>query len=148
MMNPAVRPSAERPRSTVAAAVFRVLDPLPYGFFVAALIFDAIYADNGEILWTKAAAWLICFGLILAIIPRLINLVRVWVTGPRPRRFATTLAFWLNFLAIVAAIANALVHSRDAYASMPDGLWLSIVTVALLVIAHAALALHPSTAAE
>jgi uncharacterized membrane protein len=147
-MNPTVRPLVEKPRSTVAAVVFRVLDPLPYGLFVAALVFDAIYADNGEILWTKAAAWLICFGLILAIIPRLINLVRVWITGTRPRPFASTLAFWLNLLAIVAAFVNALVHSRDAYASMPDGLWLSILTVALLVIARAALALHPSTAAE
>jgi uncharacterized membrane protein len=119
-----------------------LLDPLPYGMFVAALVFDATYSRTAEILWVKGAAWLICMGLVVAIIPRLINLVHVWLTGPRPRPFAATLAFWLNALAIVAAIFNAFVHSRDAYGAMPDGLWLSIATVVLMVLAHAALALH------
>jgi uncharacterized membrane protein len=41
-------------------------------------------------------------------------------------------AFWLNLVAVVVAIVNAFVHSRDAYASMPDGLLLSVLTVLLL----------------
>lgn len=131
-----MKPVVEKHRSLTAAAIFGVLDPLPYGFFVAALIFDAIYSRSGEILWDKAAAWLITLGLLFAVVPRLINLVQVWVTGPRPRPFAVTLSFWLNVVAILAAIANAFVHSRDAYGSMPDGLWLSVLTVVLLVIAN------------
>jgi uncharacterized membrane protein len=131
-----MKPVVEKRRSLSAAAVFGLLDPLPYGFFVAALIFDAIYARSGEILWDKAAAWLITLGLLFAVVPRLINLVHVWVTGPRPRPFAVTLSFWLNVVAILAAIVNAFVHSRDAYGSMPDGLWLSALTVVLLVIAN------------
>jgi len=43
--------------------------------------------------------------------------------------------FWLNLLAIAAAIVNAFVHSRDAYGVMPEGLWLSCLTVVLLVLA-------------
>jgi len=93
-------------------------------------------------MWVKGAAWLITFGLLLAIIPRLINLVHVWVAGPRPRPFAATLSFWLNLLAILAAIINAFVHSRDAYGTMPDGLWLSIVTVVLLAVANLVVTTH------
>lgn len=143
-----MNPSVETPRSLAAAAVFDLLNPLPYGFFVAALIFDAIYADSGEILWDKAAAWLIAIGLLFAVVPRLINLVHVWVTGGRPRPPGAVASFWLNLLAIAAAIVNAFVHSRDAYGSMPDGLWLSIATVVLLAVAHLLRTVHLFTARE
>lgn len=143
-----MNPSVETPRSLAAAAVFDLLNPLPYGFFVAALIFDAIYADSGEILWDKAAAWLIAIGLLFAVVPRLINLVHVWVTGGRPRPAGAVASFWLNLLAIAAAIVNAFVHSRDAYGSMPDGLWLSIATVVLLAVAHLLRTVHLFTARE
>jgi uncharacterized membrane protein len=119
-----------------AFAVYGLLDPIPFGMFVAALIFDITYLRTGEVLWNKAAAWLIPLGLIIAIIPRLINLGIVWAG----RRAAVTrvdmLDFWLNLVAVVAAIFNAFVHSRDAYASMPTGVWLSAITVALLAIAR------------
>lgn len=138
----------EKRRSRTAHLVFGLLDPVPYSLFIAALIFDAVYSDTGEILWIKAASWLISIGLIFAIVPRLINLVQVWATGGRPRPFASTLSFWLNLFAIATATVNAFVHSRDAYASMPEGLWLSILTVALLVIANIAVTLHDSPAVE
>jgi len=115
-------------RSPVASAIFALLNPIPFGFFVAALIFDIIYARSGEILWVKAAAWLIPLGLIVAIVPRLINLVYIW----RPKNHASgieKLDFWLNLVGIAAAILNAFVHSRDAYAAMPDGVELSVVTI-------------------
>lgn len=115
----------------VASAVYALLNPVPYGFFVAALVFDATYARSGDVLWVKSAAWLITLGLLFAIVPRLINLFHVW----RPSNRSTFVAkadFWLNLVAILAAIANAFVHSRDAYGTMPEGLLLSILTVLLL----------------
>jgi len=133
---------AEGHRSRLATVVFALLDPLPFGFFVAAFIFDVLYMRTGGILWMKAAAWLIVFGLILAIIPRLINLVSVWFVRSRTTAGARKLHFWLNLLAIVAAIVNAFVHSRDAYAVIPQGVWLSAVTVLLLCVAHIVLSLH------
>jgi uncharacterized membrane protein len=142
MHSPILNAPADRHRSWIAAVVFDLLDPLPYALFIAALIFDLAYAKSAEILWVKAAAWLICIGLIAAVIPRLINLVQVWVGGQRPRPAAWTLAFWLNALAVVTALVNAFVHSRDAYATMPEGLWLSVVTVAFMVIANVSLTLH------
>ncbi len=141
-----MRQEFEKPRSKAAAIAFDLLDPIPYGFFVGALVFDAIYERSAEVLWFKAAAWLIAFGLLFAILPRLINLVRVWLPGDRRRASADMAPFWLNLSAIVAAILNAFVHSRDAYGVMPEGLWLSCLTVVLLVLAKVAPTLQQTTA--
>ena len=127
----------------VANAVYDVLNPIPYGCFVATLIFDILYASTAAILWVHAAAWLVTIGLLFAIIPRLVNLVQVWITGRRVAVRADKLDFWLNLVAIVLAIFNAFVHSRDAYAVVPANVWLSAFTVLLLVIAQVVMALAP-----
>jgi len=119
------------PRFRVAAAVFNLLDPIPFGFFVGVLIFDMIYANSADVLWIKSAAWLVSIGLVFAIIPRFINLCYVWF-GKNRAPLAVKVDFWLNVLAVVAALVNAFVHSRDAYAAMPDAIWLSLATVGLL----------------
>ena len=119
-------------RSVVASALYGLLDPIPFGCFVAALVFDILYVRTTVMLWDKAAAWLIVIGLLFAIIPRLVNLLEVWFI-PRPgSRRVDRLDFWLNLLAIAAAIFNAFVHSRDAYAVVPAGVWLSVCTVVLI----------------
>jgi uncharacterized membrane protein len=119
-------------RFSLASALFDLLDPIPFGLFVATLIFDVIYANTATVLWIKAASWLVSIGLLFAIIPQLINLYRVWFRKHRSRMRGDTANFWLNVVGIVAAIVNAFVHSRDAYAALPDALWLSIVTVVTL----------------
>jgi uncharacterized membrane protein len=135
-------------RSVLANAVYGLLNPLPFGFFVAALIFDIIYVRTAVVLWNKGAAWLIVFGLLLAIIPRLVNLAQVWITSRHIARRADKLDFWLNLFAIVAAIFNAFVHSRDAYGVVPTGVWLSLITVVLLAIGHLVIAVQDSTVWE
>lgn len=133
-------------RSIVAEGLYGLLNPIPFGFFVAALIFDVIYARSAVMLWDKAAAWLITFGLLFAIVPRLVNLVQVWITSRRVATRTDKLDFWLNLFAIVAAIVNAFVHSRDAYAVVPAGVWLSACTVALLAIGNIAVAAQRAAA--
>lgn len=135
-------------RSVLANAIFGLLNPLPFGFFAAALIFDILYARTAVVMWNKGAAWLIVFGLLLAVIPRFVNLAQVWITSRRLARPADRLDFWLNLLAIVAAIFNAFVHSRDAYAVVPTGVWLSVCTVILLSAGHVVMAMHHSAAGE
>ena len=54
----------------------------------------------------------------------------------------------LKFAGIVLAIFNAFVHSRDAYAVMPAGLWLSIATVLLLALGEALLAVSAEEVAH
>jgi uncharacterized membrane protein len=127
-------------RSIVAEAIYGLLNPIPFGFFVAGLVFDVVYARSANVMWAKGAAWLITLGLLFALIPRLVNLVQVWITSRRTAIKAEKLDFWLNLFAIAAAILNAFVHTRDAYAIVPAGVWLSACTVVLLSIAHLVIA--------
>ena len=122
--------------SVAANAIYGLLNPIPFGCFMAALIFDVVYVRTGDLLWDKSAAWLIALGLVFAIVPRLINLVRVWITFRRASLATDRLDFWLNLLAIALAIVNAFVHSRDAYAVVPEGVLLSACTVILLSIGN------------
>ena len=135
-------PRPEASRSIVAESIYGLLNPIPFGCFVAALIFDIIYSETAVMLWDKGAAWLIVFGLLFAVVPRLINLMQVWVTSRRTATRTDKLEFWLNLFAIVVAIVNAFVHSRDAYAVVPTGLWLSVCTVILLSIGNVIVALE------
>jgi uncharacterized membrane protein len=129
-------------RSIVAESIYGLLNPIPFGCFVAALIFDIIYSKTAVMLWDKGAAWLIVFGLLFAVVPRLVNLVQVWVTSRRTATRTDKLDFWLNLFAIVMAVVNAFVHSRDAYAVVPTGLWLSVCTVMLLSIGNIVVAVE------
>ncbi|QCR36089.1 DUF2231 domain-containing protein [Nissabacter sp. SGAir0207] len=128
--------------STPAVALYELLNPIPYGLFVAAWIFDIIYIISTNIFWTQAASWLIAIGLVLAIIPRLINLVQVWVGHAYPQGSPIKIHFWANLLAIILAIFNAFIHSRDAYAVVPMGVILSTLVVLLLAFANLQLALR------
>jgi uncharacterized membrane protein len=134
-------PSESR-RSIVAESIYSLLNPIPFGCFVAALIFDYIYAKTAVMLWDKSAAWLIFFGLLFAVVPRFVNLAQVWITSRRTATRTDKLDFWLNLFAIVLAILNAFVHSRDAYAVVPAGMLLSACTVILLAIGHVAMAME------
>ncbi|WP_174362583.1 DUF2231 domain-containing protein [uncultured Caballeronia sp.] len=133
-------PTSPRYRSRLATSLFDLLNPIPYGLFVGTLIFDIIYAITENVFWAKGAAWLVTVGLIFAIIPRFINLGHVWFGYRYAGKNRERLAFWLNLLGIVAAIVNAFVHSRDAYAQVPLSVILSVITVVLLILAQIVLA--------
>jgi len=129
-----------RYRSRPATAIFDLLNPIPYGLFVGTLIFDIIYAVNADVLWAKGAAWLVTIGLLFAIVPRFINLGHVWFAPRGAVGQHERIDFWLNLLGIVAAVANAFIHSRDAYGIVPLNVILSIITVAALSFGHIVLA--------
>jgi uncharacterized membrane protein len=84
-----VRP--EPRRSIVAESIYGLLNPIPFGCFVAALILDIIYSETAIMLWDKGAAWLIVFGLLFAVVPRLVNLAQVWVTSRSMKPLARAL---------------------------------------------------------
>lgn len=132
-------------RPGAADAVYGLLNPIPFGCFVGGLIFDIVYARTGELLWDKSAAWLIAIGLVFAVLPRLINLFRVWGPSRHTLLRSDRLDFWLNLLAIVAAIVNSFVHSRDAYGVVPTGMLLSAFTVILIAIGNILVSVRPTT---
>jgi len=127
-------------RSRFAAAVFNLLNPVPYGLFTGTLIFDIVYAVTRNVFWGKGAAWLVTVGLFFAIIPRFIDLFQTWLPSRYPSTRVERLDFLLNLLGVAAAIVNAFVHSRDAYAMVPLNVILSAITVGLLSIGQIALA--------
>jgi uncharacterized membrane protein len=81
-------------RSIVAEGIYGLLNPIPFGCFVAALIFDIIYSRNAVILWDNGTAWLIVVGLLFAVVPRLLNLTQVWVTARETSTRTDKLDFW------------------------------------------------------
>lgn len=132
-------------RSVLAQAIFGLLNPIPFGFFVACLIFDITYANTAVDIWAKGADWLITLGVAFAIIPRVINLFQVWITSRRFSTGADRFDFWINLAAIVLAVFNAFVHTRDAYEVVPTAVWLSAATVVLLAISFIFIAVRQNT---
>lgn len=91
---------------------------------------------------------LISLGLLFAILPCVVDLCRVWLLRRAAVVAAARVSSLLKFAGIVLAIFNAFVHSRDAYAVMPAGLWLSIATVLLLALGEALLAVSAEEVAH
>ncbi|MBW1212256.1 hypothetical protein KYI92_02610 [Pantoea allii] len=129
-------------RSAVAVTLYALLEPVPIGFFVAAWLFDIIYMKTYIILWSISASWLIAIGLVMAILPRVISLVYMFRGSTAPEKTH----FWLSLVAVLLAIANAFIHSRDAYAVVPTAAVLSTLVVILLLLANVQLALRQRTA--
>lgn len=97
--------------------------------FLAALISDCAYWSTYHLQWKNFASWLLVGALVfngLAWLGSIVSLMRV------ERRAGQALAYFLLLLATwVLGFINSLVHAKDAWASMPAGLVLSVITVIL-----------------
>lgn len=104
--------------------------------FMGALLSDLAYGSTYQIQWTNFASWLIAGGLIfagLALVWALIDLLR----ADRQWRGKPMLYFLLLLGTFVIGFFNALVHAKDAWATMPEGLILSVVVAVLAAAATA-----------
>lgn len=102
-----------------------ILLAFPFTLFLGALVSDLAYWSTFEIQWANFAQWLNAGGLVgggFALLWALVNLFRLRSPGEaRPAiYFAVLLAAWAT------GFVNALVHAKDAWAIMPEGLWLSV----------------------
>ncbi|MEW6371908.1 MAG: DUF2231 domain-containing protein [Pseudomonadota bacterium] len=113
--------------------------------FLGALLSDIAYYNSYQIQWNNFASWLIAGGLLfcgLALLAALINLLRAQRKAGRP-----TMYFLLLLATFVLGLINAFEHAKDAWASMPSGLVLSvIVTVLACASTWVGLNTHPGAA--
>jgi uncharacterized membrane protein len=102
-------------------------------YFTGALVTDVVYWQMPDVVWERFSIWLITAGLImagLAVIAYLIDLL----SGRQIDRPALPRAVGY-LLAVLIALFNAFVHSRDGYtAVVPTGLMLSALVVAVLIL--------------
>lgn len=97
--------------------------------FLGALLSDIAYARTYQIQWNNFASWLIAGGLVFGAVALLFALVDLFrADGRRGRRvvyFLLLLATW------VVGFIDGLIHAKDAWASMPTGLVLSVIVTVL-----------------
>src|SRR5690348_6173785 len=123
-------------RSTAQIAghpIHPMLVPIPIACFIGALVTDITYAATAEIMWSDFSSWLILVGLIFGGLAAIAGLTDFLGN----RRIRQQMPAWPhllgNFIVLVLAFFNLLVHTRDAWTSVvPTGLILSIITVLIL----------------
>jgi uncharacterized membrane protein len=97
--------------------------------FLGALLSDLAYANSYQIQWLNFASWLIVGGLVYC------GLALVWAAIGLLRHDARTrdgIGYVVLLLAtFLFGFLNELEHSKDAWATMPGGLILSVVVFVL-----------------
>ena len=123
--------------STVAARetlhpVHAILLASSLPLFLGALLADWAYSSTYEVQWINFASWLNAGALVFlgaALLWAVIDFFRSDVA--RDRRSALYLMVLLT--TFIVGFIGALVHGKDAWATMPAGLILSLLTLVLAV---------------
>jgi len=124
--------------TTENRGVLRTLNPVhavllasALPLFLGALLSDWAYSSTYHVQWINFASWLVAGALLfagMALVWSLIDALRADERGTHRWLSVGLLAatFLLGFI-------NALVHSKDGWASMPMGLILSIIVLLLAI---------------
>jgi uncharacterized membrane protein len=126
------------PRSTASIAghpMHPMLVPIPIACFVGTLCTDTAYANTANTQWAVMSSWLLTIGLIVA----LFAVIAGFIDFMGDSRIRDLRAVWIhaggNATALVLALFNAFIHSRDGYTSVvPTGLILSVLVVLILLV--------------
>lgn len=128
--------------ATSAARVFpRPIHPLhaiflafPLPLFLGAFLSDIAYASTYDVQWLNFAAWLNAGGLLVGAFAMLWAIVLV-LRKPGARR-GRPLIYLVALIAMwVLGLITAFVHGKDAWATMPEGLYLSAIVALLALVA-------------
>jgi uncharacterized membrane protein len=130
LVNDADLRSAAEPRGR---AIPGMLVWFSAAYFTGAFVTDLVYWRMPDVLWERFSIWLIAAGLVMAGLGIVAYVVDVafsrrieWRAWPRAVGYV---------LAVLIALVNAFVHSRDGYtAVVPTGLMLSGLVVAVLIL--------------
>lgn len=114
--------------------LFSGLMIFPATCFIVTLVTDVAYAKSANMAWETFSVWLLTIGLIAAGLFVAIGLIQAFGQGRWP-----SLVLRVGYaIALILALFNAFVHSRDGYTSVvPTGLTLSIATVLVLTLSWA-----------
>jgi uncharacterized membrane protein len=112
-----------------------MLVPFPIVCFVGALITDITYANTAEMQWANFSVWLLAAGLIVALFAVIAGLIDFF-SEPRIRDLTIAWVHGIgNAIALILALFNVFIHSRDAYTSVvPTGIILSALTVLVFLV--------------
>ncbi len=124
--------TVDRTRAASLHPIHAILLAGALPLFLGTLLSDWAYGSSYEVQWSNFASWLLAGALAFsgfALLWSLIDLFRADRRGGRRLwAFLLLLATW------VLGFVNALVHAKDAWAMMPEGLILSVL-VAILALA-------------
>lgn len=101
-----------------------------FPFSLGAMLADWAYSTTYFVQWINFAAWLIV-GVLVGGVPALIWSI-IGLLMPRSARAGNSVLVTI-LLAVTVAVTffNALIHGKDAYATMPGGLILSAIGTVL-----------------
>ncbi|TYT25636.1 DUF2231 domain-containing protein [Luteimonas viscosa] len=122
----------ERPRFPMFHPFHAVLLGGTITLFLGALLCDIAYARTFEIQWNNFASWLIVGGLVVGAVALACSTLGLL---PSRRTRQSILHAALLLATLIAGLLNALMHARDAWASMPGGLVLSVLVFVLACVA-------------
>lgn len=126
------RPASRKPIHPVHAIFLSFALPLNLG----ALISDFAYRGTFHVQWANFSSWLIAGSLFVTAFAVLWALVNIFRRRPAAASRGRDIAYFVALLATwIVGFVNALVHAKDAWATMPEGLFLSIVGTLLALIA-------------
>ncbi|MGZ3181579.1 MAG: DUF2231 domain-containing protein [Telluria sp.] len=116
--------------------VYATLVQFPAVCFVLTLLTDLAYWQTFNVQWETFSVWLLTAGCIVAAFAAIAALIS-WYRYPHVRLIPLAGPHVLtSLLALILAIVNAFVHSRDGYvAVVPQGLALSVIVVLLMLLA-------------
>ena len=125
------------PRSTARIGghpIHPMLVPFPIACFVGTLLTDIAYWRTADMQWANFSMWMLTVGLLVSVLVVIAGLIDFLASRGLRRRRATWIHGLGDGLALLLAIINAFVHTRDAYTSVvPEGLILSALVVIILL---------------
>jgi uncharacterized membrane protein len=101
--------------------------------FMGTLLADVAYAKTFDVQWKNFSSWMLAGALLFSGIALLCAVIGSFRPVQRARGFIPYAVLLL--ITWLVGFFNALMHARDAWASMPTGLVLSVITVVLACIA-------------
>jgi uncharacterized membrane protein len=100
---------------------------------LGALLSDIAYFRTYEIQWNNFSSWLLAGGLLVGAFSFLCAIVELF--RHRWRAWPAAVYALLVLATLILGFIDELVHARDAWATMPTGLVLSVIVVVLACVA-------------